>query len=593
VKKISLILKYAQSLFFSALILSSFICWTAEENSEWIRDQIYEDFAPFSNGIYEENLNRTMKSDLKLGSWESIIRVKIINSVVYQFDQSGKLVNIPAISYHLKKIFEKQDLPDLDFIYFNGTGTELVDRSGNPALGPVLAGNKTDACTNLILFHDRVTAVYPQPYSWQVAINDVEEAAKNHPWEKKLPLLIWNGAITDIKMDDWKKIQKWSDYSKRGQLYLLSLKHPGLMSVGITHFLEIDGKKIHNKKTHLSPSLSINDQMAYKYQIVLDGVTCTNPGYAWRLLSDCVCLKLDSPNRQWFYRALQPNVHYILIKDDFSNLVDTLEYLKNNDDAAYEIAMNGRKWAKENLVDEAVLLDYCSQVLLTYASLQAFTPELSSQEKRVLFPDPEYSKLKKVLSFNGHSFFHKDNAEALTFLIKKYHCKTVVELGSWLGASTRHIANCLPEGGLVFAIDHWKGSEEHHKSSRSDVQKFLPNLYKQFLSNCIHANLTNKIIPRRMTTLEAAKELTLKADLIYVDASHDEKSVYDDLVAWYPHLKQDGILCGDDWTWNRINAAIPPIQAAVKRFAKEHNLYIEMYGPLFWMLKKDPRPVFQ
>ncbi|KKL13272.1 hypothetical protein LCGC14_2527410, partial [marine sediment metagenome] len=246
------------------------------------------------------------------------------------------------------------------------------------------------------------------------------------------------------------------------------------------------------------------------------GFTCTNPGYAWRLLSNSVCLKLDSPKRQWFYRGLEPGVHYLPIKEDFSNLVETLQYLIKHDDYAYQIAMQGREWAKKNLVDEELLHYYCSQVLLKYASLQTFKPKLTSEEIKTISSNSEYAKLKNIRPFNPHGFFSKDNAVALSFLINKFQCKTVVELGSWLGSSTRYIATCLPEGGLIYAIDHWKGNEEHYDPNRTAINALLPTLYEQFLSNCIHTKLTHKIIPKRMTSLYAAEVLTIKADLIMI-----------------------------------------------------------------------------
>ncbi len=210
---------------------------------------------------------------------------------------------------------------------------------------------------------------------------------------------------------------------------------------------------------------------------------------------------------------------------------------------------------------------------------------LIERKKSIAIVSPEYKKLKTFFPFNSHSFFSEDNATSLSFLISKFKCKTIIELGSWLGASTRHIAKCLPEDGLIYAIDHWKGSTEHNNSDRTDLYQLLPTLYDQFLSNCIHSKLTHKIIPKKMTSLDAAKTLKLKADLIFVDAGHDEKSVYQDLVAWYPHLKKDGILCGDDWFWNQTPNKSYSIQEAVNRFAKEKKLYIEIYGSSFWMLK--------
>lgn len=159
------------------------------------------------------------------------------------------------------------------------------------------------------------------------------------------------------------------------------------------------------------------------------------------------------------------------------------------------------------------------------------------------------------------------NQKQLDRILSRNNILIVVELGSWLGESTSFIARKLPINGKVYAVDHWKGSIEHQDPRRTDVYFLLPTLYEQFLSNIIHLGLTDKIIPVKMTTVEAALALKINPDLVYVDASHDELSVYEDIKNWYAKLARNGILCGDDWCWETV-------QRAVKRFAFEHNIKI-------------------
>lgn len=130
---------------------------------------------------------------------------------------------------------------------------------------------------------------------------------------------------------------------------------------------------------------------------------------------------------------------------------------------------------------------------------------------------------------------------------------TVIEVGSWLGSSTRFIAERLPKGAKLYAVDTWLRSpdeEVHMQDAR------LPFLFQLFLSNVKHAGLTDVIIPIRMTSIEASKALNINADLIYIDASHDTESVYNDIMAWLPHLKKDGIFCGDDWGWPSVEVNV-------------------------------------
>lgn len=194
-------------------------------------------------------------------------------------------------------------------------------------------------------------------------------------------------------------------------------------------------------------------------------------------------------------------------------------------------------------------------------------------------PEP-YSLLEEVLPFDSHGWY--GHAAGMERLFKDYQIKTVVEVGSWLGASTRHFASLLPSGGKVYAVDHWMGSTEHQLGA-SHWHSALPHLYDQFLSNVIHAQLTDIIVPVRMSSLEAATTLTdLSVDLVYIDASHDTPSVLSDLYAWYPYVKGHGILCGDDWGY-------PGVNNAVQTFAYENGLNIDLsYG--FWRLIEVEHP---
>lgn len=164
-------------------------------------------------------------------------------------------------------------------------------------------------------------------------------------------------------------------------------------------------------------------------------------------------------------------------------------------------------------------------------------------------PEP-YASIND-LPFDDHGWF--GNARQLQPILESHHPKIVVEIGSWLGCSTRFLASNIDDGALVYAIDTWKGSpqeEVHMQDPR------LPYLYQLFLSNVKHAGLTHKIIPIRMESLEAARALNLEADLIYLDAAHDTASVRNDILHWYPHLSETGVLCGDDWYWDSVRVAV-------------------------------------
>lgn len=191
---------------------------------------------------------------------------------------------------------------------------------------------------------------------------------------------------------------------------------------------------------------------------------------------------------------------------------------------------------------------------------------------------PEPYNAVELLPPDPHGWYA--NAEQMERILNGTGIKTVVEVGSWLGKSTIHIASLLPEDGKVYAVDHWLGSAEHQPGEWAYYQA-LPYLYQQFLSNVIHAGMSHKIVPIRMDSLSAVHEiqrLNVRVDMVYLDAGHDKASVYNDLRAWYPLVKGHGFICGDDWSWKSV-------REAVRVFAKQKKLKIRAENN-FWVLVK-------
>lgn len=139
------------------------------------------------------------------------------------------------------------------------------------------------------------------------------------------------------------------------------------------------------------------------------------------------------------------------------------------------------------------------------------------------------------------------------------HVTEVVELGSWLGKSTRWWARNCPQA-TVYAVDTWRGSEEHRQQANWAAK--LPRLYETFLANCW--GYRKQIVPVRMDSREAIaclRSLGVTPQVVYIDAAHDEESVYRDVreaaEAW-----PRATLTGDDWP-------ALPVQRGVQRAWRE------------------------
>ncbi len=84
------------------------------------------------------------------------------------------------------------------------------------------------------------------------------------------------------------------------------------------------------------------DMVNYKYILDIDGNSSTWDATAWKLNSGSVIFKTQSIWRQWFYDDYLPGVHYIEIKEDFSDLQEKFHWCENHQEEC-EIMINNCK----------------------------------------------------------------------------------------------------------------------------------------------------------------------------------------------------------------------------------------------------------
>jgi len=149
--------------------------------------------------------------------------------------------------------------------------------------------------------------------------------------------------------------------------------------------------------------------------------------------------------------------------------------------------------------------------------------------------------------------------------------KVVLELGSFLGLSTRFICEYAPNATII-AIDHWRGSVEHQP--RPELAAVLPVLYETFLKNLWPWR--DRVVPVRETTvvgMATVNQCGIIPDVVYIDAAHDADSVGADLRAVL-EMWPDAHIIGDDWTWasvrcgvGRVLPDVPPARQFVTHHA--------------------------
>lgn len=96
--------------------------------------------------------------------------------------------------------------------------------------------------------------------------------------------------------------------------------------------------------------------------------------FPFLLAGDSVVLKQDSPYFEHFYKDIVPNIHYIPIKKDLSDLVKKIKWLRENDEFARNISRQAREFAENNLMPKDIFCYYAMlfKVFLLLLSLILF-----------------------------------------------------------------------------------------------------------------------------------------------------------------------------------------------------------------------------
>jgi hypothetical protein len=164
----------------------------------------------------------------------------------------------------------------------------------------------------------------------------------------------------------------------------------------------------------------------------------------------------------------------------------------------------------------------------------------------------------------------------LAMLVEKVKPHTAIEVGAWKGLSTDMIATAMERSGVanpfLVSVDTWLGAVEFMTARmRPDFDPIrslylangYPHVYYQFLANMAHKGHTATVLPLAQASVLAGKFFqvsNVRAQYIYIDASHEEDDVFADVSLFFPLL--DGptsVIIGDDIDW-------PSVAAAVNRF---------------------------
>jgi hypothetical protein len=159
-----------------------------------------------------------------------------------------------------------------------------------------------------------------------------------------------------------------------------------------------------------------------------------------------------------------------------------------------------------------------------------------------------------------------------------------VEVGSWYGRSAAYMAVEIANSGKqieFYCVDSWSGSVDlpwmaNHLASRGG------SAFPYFRENMQRGGVWNRIKTIHKPSLQAAEMFGPESlDFVMIDGAHDYASVRNDVRAWLPKLKKNGMIAGDDADW-------PGVLIGVHESIPSSEVNLVNHGANWWYRKQRP-----
>ncbi|XP_038613738.1 protein O-glucosyltransferase 1 isoform X2 [Tachyglossus aculeatus] len=229
-------------------------------------------------------------------------------------------------------------LPDVELVINVRDSPQVPKWAGSVA--PVFSFSKTADYSDIMYpawtFWEGGPAVWPiYPTGlgrWDLLTDHLARAAEQWPWDRKIAQGYFRGSRTSPERDP---------------LVLLSREDPGLVDAQYTKNQAWKSEKDTLGRPP-AKEVSLVDHCKYRYLFNFRGVAAS---FRFKHLFLCGSLvfHVGAEWLEFFYPQLKPWVHYIPVNADLSNVRELLQFVKENDGLAREIAERGRRFVTDHL----------------------------------------------------------------------------------------------------------------------------------------------------------------------------------------------------------------------------------------------------
>ena len=170
-----------------------------------------------------------------------------------------------------------------------------------------------------------------------------------------------------------------------------------------------------------------------------------------------------------------------------------------------------------------------------------------------------------LLILNNYFFYFKAKIKKISLDKRAYILEQLdknsklVEVGVWKGDFSKQIWN-ISNPNLLVLVDSWKFDEKVRGCAPqvSGEEPLNQNFFDQAKQDTFSKFKKNKniIILEASSTEASFNYKNNYFDYIYLDAEHTYEGVTNDLNQWYPLLKKNGVLFGDDYYWREEDGTL-------------------------------------
>lgn len=155
-----------------------------------------------------------------------------------------------------------------------------------------------------------------------------------------------------------------------------------------------------------------------------------------------------------------------------------------------------------------------------------------------------------------------------------------LEIGSYCGRSAVSLGlGCKEAGGILFSIDHHRGSEEqqpgqeYHDPELLDPETGLIDTFPLFRKTIRELSLDDTVVPIVARSEVVARFWRTPLSLIFIDGGHTFEAVFTDYTSWVSHLLPGGYLIIHDLFFDRSAGGQAP--RCIYQLALSSGLFLE------------------